>query len=331
MTPDVSVYDLAAAVNAYRPVCDALEPMLDPAYLASIASCTLWRPVVVAVTAQAWSADYVVLLQHLDSGAALARTPEYGGPWIRGDVDDASVTALRAGCDDALRELGVVSEVAMLSPWLPNRDAIAAAWHARPQKRLCLTLLERGIEHPIMRSAKRAREIDRARVADTVTFEALETRNAAAFATQYAAHMERVGASERWRLEADTFQSLVTCGVDASLCTASCADGGATALYLRRHSTATLLYAVRWGTTRNEPLLANVSAHEHLFALGCSRFLLGGGVSDADDDSLLAFKRKLANQETDLFLAARVFDPRAHATAVAEGHARPLPDQAVPA
>jgi hypothetical protein len=289
---------------------------------------TDWRPYLLTVENDEGTADNVVVMRPLDAKRVLVRSPDYGGPVIEGSLSPALV---REACDDALRAAGAVSDVTVFSPTLAEQHGVIDAWGAWPQKAVCFTDLSAlsASPHPALQSSNRRRDLKRAAAEASVTCSALDHAGASRFAEQYAAHMAAIGADERWILAPAVFTALADTGVDAWIATAASATGGAALIYVTSGSAATYLYGTRWGTPRGESTLAHVRMHEHLAASGCTEALLGGGVGEGDDDSLLAFKRSLASRESTLYLAARSFDPAGHERAVRAGVARPLPVAAV--
>ena len=207
---------------------------------------------------------------------------------------------------------------------------ISCAVDAWPQKNVCITDLT-AAAHPAFESSNRTRDLRKAREHATVTTSRIDDTIAYGFARRYVDHMDELDADPRWRLHRDTFLVLAACDVDAWCVTVQTADAGAGAsvIYVVANTTAVYLYGTRWGRPHGEPTLAHVEMHGHLAALGVTDAVLGGGVTDAADDSLLAFKRTLGSREQPLHLAARAFDADAHDDAVGRGLLRSLPAKAV--
>jgi dTDP-4-amino-4,6-dideoxygalactose transaminase len=311
-----------------------LDPTCTRSFLRGAATARELRPVLVTLTASAWSATYPLLLAPLGGDRFLARTPEYGGPVLTipsTAVSPLTVSAeLRAALDETLPELGVVSEVVMLGPWLAHRDAIANTWCCRPDKTICVVALDDLGDRWNALSANMRRDISQARRRSVERWAPLDSSIASEFATRYEEHMERLDAAERWRLGPQYFAALARDdGLDAWIAEARDDQGGAACLVVRSGPVASYVYGTRWGRGGRATTLALWRAQEELAALGVGELLLGGGVGDADDDSLLRFKRRFAPREERLLLGARVFDRGAHDAAVREGRARPLPDGAV--
>jgi dTDP-4-amino-4,6-dideoxygalactose transaminase len=322
----------------------AVDPTCGRGVLRAAATARGGRPVLLAVESDGWRGAYPLLLNDVGDGVLLARTPEYGGPLVTARDVRSAVPEVRAALDAALRDLGVASEVALLGPWLAHRDAVATAWSARPEKTICISSLEELDARRASLSSNMRRDITQARRALTERWSSLDTSNAARFAHRYAEHMDRLGAAERWRLDDAYFAALADDpDVDAWLGEATdCGDdgdrdgddagdraSGAAVLVVVSGSVASYVYGTRWGRSGPATTLALWRAHEELAARGVRELLLGGGVTTADDDSLLRFKRRFAPREEQLLLGARVFDRDAHERAVARGLARPLPEGAV--
>ena len=306
----------------------AVDPTCGRGMLRATASSRGGRPVLLVVQGDGWRAAYPLLLTDADEGVVLARTPEYGGPIIAAEDPDAVVDTVRSAIDAALRELGVASEVALLGPWLPHRQAVTEAWSARPEKVICVSELADIDARRGALSRNMRRDLAQARRVLTECWSPLDRSNATRFARRYAEHMDRLGAADRWRLDEAYFRALAEDrAVDAWLGEAVGDDGadGAAVLVVVSGPVASYVYGTRWGRAGAATTLAIWRAHEELAARGVRELLLGGGVTTADDDSLLRFKRRFAPREEQLLIAARAFDRRAHDRAVARSTARPLP------
>ena len=312
-------------------VVDRTDLYGQRSYLQALATGTGVRPVLIEATCSKWRGVYSLILRESGVGRWLARTPDYGGP----RVDSSSVPPLQAAyafrrvVDDVLRDLGTISEVAVIAPWLDHRVAIRQAWAARPDKTICVASLE-DLE-------QRWRDLSKGRRADvsaaerdlTLSWEPLNLDRARAFGRRYAEAMERAEADPHWRLDSAYFDALARHGNGAIwIGTAETGTGGSSALFLVGPQWASYLFAVRWGEGRGAAAVL-WRAQRALATRGVAVLLLGGGVTGAPHDPLLFFKRSLGDREEPVWLAARVFDQGNHDRAVRDGRARPLPAGAV--
>jgi hypothetical protein len=225
-----------------------------------------------------------------------------------------------------------VSEVNVLSPWLPHGETVRQAWRAQATRLVCLASLDDPEASWATLEPSRRAEVRRAGREATVGWRPFDQEGAASFAAVYASAMERARASPRWRLGYDYFTRLsAEAGEFLHMATLETPTGGAAALFLHNASRASYLYAARWGHAPAAASAVLWSARVELGRMGIEQMLLGGGLSDSPDDSLLRFKRAFADRVTPLSVAARVFDRGAHDEAVASGYARPLPRFAVEA
>jgi len=317
--------------DAWDQECIDADPHESRAYLRGVALTRGLRPVLVVAEGGEWKASYVLLLSPLSTGRWLARTPEYGGPWF--DTSNVPVAAreMRPQLDATLRSLDVVSEVFALGPWLHGRDEIAHGWDARPEKRIFTTSLRDLAQ--LRRSFRKGRRADIARGARDfeVRVGPLTGEGAEQFAFAYTQAMQRIGAADRWQLGPEYFVALVEAGADLTEVQVSRGCAGATAIFLTAEARASYLFATRVG---DAPGAASAALWHGMAALADRSVVdlnLGGGVGDGDDDPLLRFKRSMSSGEAILHLGARCFDSVAHAAAVVDGVARPLPDGAVKA
>jgi hypothetical protein len=291
------------------------------------------RAVLLSARGDGWSAVEVLVLHRLGDVHVAAVAPLYGGPWLQVDAEgDASAAAreARAVLDAGLRQSGVVSRVAVFSPWLPHAAAVGDASAASAGKPVCLArLTDPDSRWAALGSARRA-EVRRAERDGEVRWEGFDVQRAERFASVYETAMERLDAPARWRLERDYFVRLaVEAGPWLHLSTAETSFGGAAALVLSNRLRGVYLYAARWGQAPGASSAALWRAQVELRRLGVEEMLLGGGVTNAPDDPLLRFKRAFADREVPIMLAAGAFDRRAHEVAAAAGQARPLPETAL--
>jgi hypothetical protein len=313
----------------------ALDPQCTHAYLSATSSVDR-RPVLLRGEGPGWNGIYQLVLEELGHGSVLARTPDYGGPWIEADDPATAAAEFRALADEASRSLGAVSEVMLLSPWIPGRDTIAETWGCSADKEIALLPL--GDDETRLRraSGNRRREIVGGGDGLTTSWTRFTSDDGVPFSHRYAQHMVRRSAEPRWRLTSEYFSRLANApGVRLDLASASSSAGagagGADALFLTHNSRSVHLFGTRWGSARGSAAAAQWRAHHELDACGVRELLLGGGVTSAADDPLLAFKRRWGGNRLELLLGARVFDADAHAAAVASGRARRLPSTTVSA
>ena len=294
---------------------------------------TAGRPLLVVGQGSDWRADYVLLLSDIGGGRATARTPLYGGPWLRrADRPLDALLCFRAALDEAIPAMGVVSEVSLFSPWVPHQADAATAWGAEPEKHVCLATLD-DFDHrwSALRKGRRA-DIRSAQKAFDLDWRQPSMADTRWFAARYEALMEQRMADDRWHVDMEHFERLVGAAGDRlwlSVATrGETHDDGAAALFLGAEGRAMYLYAVRWGDAAGAPSLVLWEGQRRLAALGYHELNLGGGTTTDLDDPLLRFKRSLGDREVTMLLAARVYDREAHEHAVQAGEARPLPSAA---
>ncbi len=290
------------------------DPHLLPEYLLEVAGTRGHEVVEVSCTAPTWSLRYTLVLMPFE-GRWLARTPEFGGAFLDGDVSSSTAAQARAAVDDALRGAGVISEVMLTSPWLPHTPELTTAWGLRPTKPVCLVGLPLD---PLRLGHGRRDDLRRSPVEAEVG--PLEAAGASRFAARYADAMRRVGAEGRWLFDEAYFAALARSG-----CVLLSEAEGAMALFLHGGTHGVYLLSARWGSAPGASSRVLWSASCHLSENGCDELLLGGGVSSSDDDPLLRFKRSWGGREVMQLLGARCFDLPAQEAAQAAG-ARPLPE-----
>ncbi len=157
--------------------------------------------------------------------------------------------------------------------------------------------------------------------------ELLDLAGAQRFATRYADAMAAKHADDRWTRSAVFFAALVD--GTTMLAEVQTAVGGAGAVFLVAGAWASYAFSVRWGAAGPATTLVVHEACRVLADRGVAALTLGGGVGDASDDSLLAFKRSWGGRAVPFRIGARVYVPEAHAALVEAGVARPLPAGAV--
>jgi hypothetical protein len=304
-----------------------VDPHAGPAVLRAEAAERRGRAVIAEVEVPALRAAYPLLLVPAGAGGVLARTPEYGGPYPRaGRMDARTLAAVRAELDRALPDHGVVSEVFMLAPDLPERDLVAEVWSATDGKEI--RVVDPGVvaAGDGLRKGRRS-DLARARREATVTVGSLDDGTADDFAGHYARAMDTKQAADRWRRDRDYFAALTG---DAPLyAEARTEGGGAAAIFLTAGPRASYAYSVRWGASGTATTLVLHEACVALADAGVLALTLGGGVTDASDDPLLEFKRSWGGEAVPFRIGARVYDVDAHAALVAADVARPLPVGAV--
>jgi hypothetical protein len=327
--PDVSVIEVDDPEWDRQVEGIVLDPYCDRALLRAEARARGNRPVLLVTEGPQWSARVPYVLWGSGPGATLARTPDYGGPWIRGTVDDAGLAALREALDRTLIALGAVSEVALLSVWLPHRDRIAAAWSVVPTREVRVLPLEPMTDPKALAKGRRS-DLSRAQRDLVAAWRPFDPSDAEEFADHHAAHMARVGAGTRWDLGSPYFRALAESPlVDAVIARADGPSGGAACVIFRSGPRAAYAFAERWGDAPGATTLALWTACVELRAGGVDELLLGGGTTDDPDDPLLAFKRSWGGSAVPMLVGARAFDRAAHDRLVAAGVARPLPEPAV--
>lgn len=315
-------WDNAAGGLVGDPHC--LRPVLAAARVAGR------RPVLVHAEAQGWRGVYPLVWIPTGDGRFLARSPDYGGPWIDAAPAGAghAATAFRRALDAALPRWGVVSEVCVCSVWLPHRDAVAAAWAARSTRQVVLCAVPAGGPDPATYTLQRRRDLRRA-AGHPARVDDLQPSTAPWFAARYEEWMTEIGAPDRFRPGRAFFDALAGAGAPVLLARCLHATGGAAALFLRHRQRASYAYVARWGEPSGAPSAVLHAALRTLARSEPVEVLLGGGRSDDPDDPLLRFKRSWGGRLVPLSVAARVFDPDAHCRLVAEGQARDLPHWAV--
>ena len=306
----------------------------DPHSRAGAVSATApggWRAALATLTGPGWSAAVPFHMRALAGGGALFRSPIYGGPYLEAArAPEAAAPAARDALDRLLRRNGAVSEVTVLSPFLPHVQIVADAWSAVAVRTVRTARLSDMSARWSRMDAARRSEIRRALRNASTSWEPFAGEYVDRFAAHHAAAMAAKDAEDRLRLDADEFHRLsAVAGEQMRVATVTNGECGAMALVLGGGLHASYLYATRWGSTRGESAAALWLAQERLFDEGVADLLLGGGLSDSPDDPLLRFKRDLSDTEVPLFISARVFDRAAHEAAVAHGLVRPLPAASV--
>lgn len=327
------VIEIVSATDSARWDAIAEDAVIDPHCLRQFAGAhggDLATPALLHAGGAGWEVLQVLLLIRIGPERRTARAPIYGGPWLRTDpgIDaPAAAAEARAEIDGALRALGIVSEVSVLSPWLPHPTSVHRAWGARTAKAICTAKLDDPEARWAALAPDRRAEVRRALREGTVRWRSFDAEQAYRFAAVYATAMATLDAAPHWRLGEDYFGRLsAQAGPFLRLSTVEGPGGGAAALCLRNARRASYLFAARWGRLPGAASAALWHAQLEFGRAGVEEMLLGGGISDLPDNSLLRFKRAFADSELDLFVAARTFDRKAHEGAVASGLARPLPD-----
>ncbi|HEY6396036.1 MAG TPA: hypothetical protein VIX82_01150 [Solirubrobacteraceae bacterium] len=304
-----------------------LDPYCDPEMMAAGGQARGWRPVLLDLRGRGWRAVHALFLIGLEGGQWLARTPEYGGPWLDSEADVTSVCAtVRSVTDRALVDKGVVSQVLVLSPWVPHRDEVAATWGCRPTRTICLAALDQlEVTYTSLNKGRRA-DIARARRDMRVEWRPFGVADVTETSRRYGDAMDRLAAAPRWRLDHVYFEALAQhLPGKVFLACAHGRDGGAFGLFLVRGRYAAYVLAGRHGAGAGGSSAVLWEAQRQLAASGVLELLLGGGNTDDPDDPLLRFKRSLANRMLALHVGGICYDEAGHARAVAAGVARPLP------
>lgn len=303
------------------------EPYCDRTYLAAVAAADGTRPLLIQAQGSDWSAVYVIVLCPLSNGTLMARTPEYGGPYIRshGPVGKAAAE-LRRQLDEHIPSLGAIEEVVLLSPWLPDRRAIAEAWSCKPEKEICLVRLRElpKLWEAMQRRRRRYIRHIRRQVPTSVSDFTLD--GAARFSVRYTAAMDRLDASPRWRFGPEYFDSLATrAGGHFMLVEVEGEAGGAAGLFLVVGTRAAHYLAARWGAEAGASNFALWHGLERLRDAGVDEVLLGGGLTSRPNDSLLGYKVNFGSYTTWLHLGGRIYSATSLREAIDNGQVRPPP------
>lgn len=262
-------------------------------------------------------------LVHAASGEAfydIATPYGFGGPLVTG-ASGADAVALLRRFDAAFREWcgseRLAAEFSCLHPVLGNHDLIAASGIVRPQPTkevliIDLDAAEASLWAAISRGTRSS--IQRAR-REGVTVERVDPDAAAleVFGRLYVQTMRRREAAPRWFFPPEYFPSCVSrLGPERSaLFFARCEDEVAAA-YLLLNDERTAYYHfgasdARWLDRRPNNLLM----YETLLwakRRGLSTYHLGGGVTAAENDSLLRFKSSYGGRRAVLYTSCRVLD-----------------------
>ncbi|HXZ99869.1 MAG TPA: hypothetical protein VEK76_05915 [Candidatus Binatia bacterium] len=322
--------EIVAAADAGRWEAVAGDRMLDPHCLREFAIAQAGEgttPVLVRAAGKGWSVLEVLEITEVGGGHRTARAPLYGGPWLKIATDDADMARrARREIDAALRDLSVISEVTVHSPWLPEPDLVRQAWQGQATRSVCLASLSHPDQAWAALPPGRRTEIRHACREGIARWRCFDEEQAVHFAAVYRSAMDRLRASQRWRLDRPYFEKLSReAGRFVHLAAIELPTGGAAALFLHNGRRAAYLFAARWGQAGGAAAAALWTGIVELGRMGIEEMLLGGGTTDTVDDSLLRFKSAFADRRIPLLVSARVFDREAHSWAAAMGRARPLP------
>jgi len=292
------------------------------------------RAILMSLQGPGFRALQAVQLRPLDERHQLARTPEYGGPWISvkaGAIAGSVASAVRDAVDETLKQLGAVSQVFTLSPWLPAHDVVAEEWGCRGVADICLAdLVDRDGRWRRMRRGRRS-DIRSAERAAEVSWRTFDVNAVPAFARAYAESMQRLSAPPKWRLNEAYFENLAaTSAGGLMMASATAACGEAHAVFAIDGPHSAYMYAARRGELPGGPSAVLWEAYRQLPTMGVEDINLGGGGEDADNP-LLHFKRSFSDRVHRLQVGARSYARDVHDAAVSAGTARPLPSWAVPA
>jgi hypothetical protein len=306
------------------------EPWFVSTLLHAHARSLGWRPLLLYAKADDWEAWYPLLTRQLEPGPVmLARTPPFGGPYLRCAPDraDAAARAARVTFGSFLYDIGVASEFFSLSPFLPFLSSIITAWQARNMHPIVLAEVAMG--EPRLRSTKLMAEVRRLKARTTVTWQSYsQSEQAEVFADHYQQTMHRVGAPPSALRSAHYFQALaLTCGALLWEAQAVGTSGGATHIFARTATCAHYLYSARWGESAGCAGLALAIAQDELARTGRCMLNLGGGTTSDYRDSLLRFKARFADRCAWMSYGAIAYRSDQHAIAVARQAARPLPSK----
>lgn len=208
----------------------------------------------------------------------------------------------------------VVSEFALINPIYAGHQmvlAVGAGATLTPVKDVAI--LHLGSDEEILKGmrATRRHALGKAAVATAKTIPW------AAFADLYASAMGRKNAAARWRLDGSYFEGLEKGDVDVAMVGAlpylSAAHAEAAAVFLFGKSVAYYHLAATVAAPPPGAADAVVMAGARLARdRGCDWLHLGGGVTAAKEDSLLAYKRSFGGVTRVAYSVRRVFNRAAY-------------------
>lgn len=234
----------------------------------------------------------------------------YGGPLGR-DVSEAQVEEFWHAMRAWSRHHGVVSEIIRFTPVARHRLPYPGT--LRRQAPHVVIDLSGGEEDILARMRKSARRLYR-KALDTGITVRIENSEAGIdeFLAIHDETMVRAGAHERFRLRPADLRALHRAVPEHLLYVFACRDGRPVSveLVLMREDSShaylggTLTEALRAGATT----VASIAAAVEVQRRGSREHVLGGGVPNTVDDSLLEFKRGLAREgDRDYFTGEQVF------------------------
>lgn len=210
------------------------------------------------------------------------------------------------------REQQVICEFALINPAFAGHQmalAIGAGATLRPVKDVIVLHVGPDEEFRSAMRATRRHAHDKGARANVRPVPVTE------FLGIYSRAMERKEAAPRWRLGLPYFQEIANLGDDADCFAVHSSDGtmGAAGVFLFGRSVA--YYHLAATVDKPEPGLADVivgAGVQEANARGCDWLHLGGGVTSAKDDSLLAYKRSFGGLQRVVYGVHRVFDDAAY-------------------
>jgi hypothetical protein len=234
----------------------------------------------------------------------------YGGP-LGHDASGAQVEEFWCAMRAWARHHSVVSEIIRFTPIARHRLPYPGT--LRRQAPHVVIDLEGGEEGILARMRKSARRLYR-RALDAGVTVRIENSEAGIedFLAIHDETMTRAGAYERFRLRPEDLRALHRAVPEHLFYVFACQDGRPVAVevVLRRGDSShaylggTLTAALRTGATTVVSIAAAVEAQRR----GSREHVLGGGVTNTIDDSLLEFKRSLAREgDRDYFTGEQVF------------------------
>ena len=209
----------------------------------------------------------------------------------------------------------IASEFVCLHPLLGNHALIARAGIAEPHAQKSVIVVDlRGKKADLLGAVSRGTRssiLRAGRSGVSVEEVAVDERALARFQALYFSTMRRRGAQPRWLFPDGYFPACVHyLGADRSALLVARCEGEWAAAYLLINDEQTAYYHFgasdeRWLDRRPNNLLM-YEAMLWAKRRGLQRFHLGGGVSSAENDSLLRFKSSFGGYKTALYTYGRV-------------------------
>ena len=239
----------------------------------------------------------------------------YGGPLARGD--SKFLAEAWAAWKLAAKRERIVAALFRLHPLLDQRPWLPPDATVRHERETVFVDLTDGLEAAWNRADGRHRNMVQRARREGASVQS-DPAGWPAFITLYRAAMDRLGAAESLRFS-DTYFSRLCAHGSVELLSLSDARGVASA--------AVMLWGPQWGhyhlaARRHDApnYAANLVlqvAIERAQQRGLSGIHLGGGTTNASDDSLLRFKRSLGGRAQPFHVARVIADPEAFEALVA--------------